>query len=172
MPLQGNEEVGFSLTREGMQCPLPTPPPGDWAVAPGHRVGQDVLQGLSVLLTFLWPSRGRESSPQPGRGRERAVCPPPLVLLRVEGPSFLVRVPCLRENLRCMPQEYHSQRGQTWFLPLQAGDAEGLGQDTPCQDRASARGKSGVKERHPQQRGWGPVFPPAPTPSVEPESGL
>lgn len=23
MPLQGDGEVGFSLTREGMQCPLP-----------------------------------------------------------------------------------------------------------------------------------------------------
>lgn len=127
-----------------------------------------------MLFAFLWPGcgRGRESSSQQGRGGERAACPPPPVLLGVEGPSFLVRVPCPRENLWCMPQEDHPQGGQTWFLPLQTGDAEGLGQDTPCQDRASACGMSGLEEMHPQQRGRAPVFPPAPTPSVEPESGL
>lgn len=88
------------------------------------------------------------------------------------GPSSLLRVLCLRENLRCTPQEHRPQGGQTWFLPLQTGDAEGSGQGTPCQDRASACGMSGLEETHPQQRGQGPVFPPAPTPSVEPETGL
>lgn len=82
-----------------------------------------------MLLAFLWPSCGRgwESSSQQGRGGERAACPPPPVLLGAEGPSFLVRVLCPWEYLRCTPQEDHPQGGQTWFLPLQTGDAEGSG---------------------------------------------
>lgn len=133
-----------------------------------------------MLLAFLCLAVAPELSS--ARKGQRASCMPPTpVLLRVGGPSFLLRVLCpsfllrvlcLQENLRCTPQEQHPQGGQTWFLPLQTGDAEGSGQDTSRQDRVSACGMSGLEETHPEQRGRGPVFPPAPTPSVETEMGL
>lgn len=60
---------------------------------------------------------------QPKEGGEQAVCPPPPLLLGVEGPSSLVRVPCPWEYLQ-LHTPGSPQGGQTWFLPLQTGSAE------------------------------------------------
>lgn len=144
-------------SREGMQCPLP--PQLDWAVA-GRRVGQDVLQGLSVGLAFLWPpvAVAGESSSKQERRRASWPMPSTPLLLRVEGPlpgqsSVPMGIPAVHTP------GGSPQAGRPGSCPPDWRCRRGSGQDTPCQDRASACGMSGLERRFPQQEGAGPCLP-------------
>ena len=153
-----------------MQCP-----PG-WAVAPGHRVGQDVLHGLGArFLPFSDPAMSRTAVPGQGGEESGLHASHPQCCSRRRAPSSWSEF-CASGKPAVHPPGA-SSTGRADLAPAlqETTDAEGSGQDTPCQDRGPMCGMTGLEETHPEQGGWGPVFPPPPTPaspSVEPETRL
>ena len=131
---------------QGKGCSIHSPPnPGLGSYPRASSGTRCPSRTECVLLAFLCLAVAPELS-SARKGQRTSCMPPTPVLLRA--PSFLLRVLCLQGNLQCTPQEHHPQGGQTWFLPLQTGDAEGSGQDTPCQDRASTAEGTGALSSH------------------------
>lgn len=159
-----------ALTGEGMQCPLAGQLPQ--GIELDRMSCMDWVHTSCLFLTRPWPGQL-----YPARKGRRVGCmhPTPQCCSRRRAPSSWSEF-CASGKPAVHPPGA-SSTGRADLVPAlqETTDAEGSGQDTPCEDRGPMCGMTGLEETHPEQGGWGPVFLPAPTPaspSVEAETSL